>query len=764
MNILDQLNESQRAAVEYMKGPHMVVAGAGSGKTRVLTFKVAHLINSGIDPFNILALTFTNKAAREMKERIMGLLTSANARYVWMGTFHSIFARVLRMEAEKLGYTNSFTIYDTDDSKSLLKSIVKEFQLDDKIYKVNFVLSRISSAKTNLVNHIEYNNNQELLQQDTYAKRPDMGRIYTSYQERLRRANAMDFDDLLFNMNVLLRDFPAVLNKYQQQFKYILVDEYQDTNYAQYLIVKKLAAKYENLCVVGDDAQSIYAFRGANIQNFLQLKKEYPDLKMFKLEQNYRSSQNIVNLANGIIENNKDQIKKKVWTSNDEGEKIALHSCESENDEGNFVARSVFDLRSRHHIQENEIAVLYRTNAQSRAIEEALRRLNIPYKIFGGLSFYKRKEVKDVLAYLSLVVNPRDEASLKRVINLPKRGIGDTSLDKIQQLANQSKRSMWDVMLNIGFENILPSSAAARIMNFVELIEGFRINLETKNAYDLALQVVQTSGLRGEMLSEIADEEGKMRYENFEELLNSVSNFVTEESDEENAEVFRSLPLFMQDIALYTDADDTDKLEGNYVSLMTIHAAKGLEYSVVFIVGLEENLFPSMMALNTREELEEERRLFYVAVTRGKSRVFLSYASSRMKWGNFNFCEPSQFIAELNPEYIDDNTSRSLLGGQPKTQKLPLSSQKTFSPTAKPLPPQVGGRKLRKLEDIPANTGVKTDFAAIQAGLNVVHDRFGQGKVISVEGQGENKKAVVFFTNFGEKTLLLRFAKLQILN
>ena len=758
MKILEELNQAQREAVEYINGPHMVVAGAGSGKTRVLTFKVAHLIHKGVDPFSILALTFTNKAAREMKERIEHLLGSTEARNVWMGTFHSIFARVLRVEAEKIGFTQNFTIYDTDDSKSLIKSIVKEYQLDDKIYKPSALLSRISSAKTNLLNERDYNNNAELLEADKAAKRPVTGQIFTAYQERLRRANAMDFDDLLFNMNLLLRDFPDILLKYQRKFRYILVDEYQDTNYAQYLIVKKLAAKDENLCVVGDDAQSIYAFRGANIQNFLNLKNDYPDLQMFKLEQNYRSTQNIVNLANSIIELNRDQIKKKVWTSNEEGEKVHLNSLGSDNEEGNYVARTIFDLKNKNQVAENEIVILYRTNAQSRAIEEALRRLNIPYKIFGGMSFYKRKEIKDVLAYFSLVLNPNDEAALMRVINYPKRGIGQTTLDKLQLLANEHKISVWEVLKRLPGSNVLPASTVNKISEFVNMIEVQRIHIAQLSAYEMAMQIAQASGILKELLNERNDEEGVMRYENVEELMNSIKDFSEQESDEENAAEIQTLDLFMRDIALYTDADESDKQDGNFVSLMTIHAAKGLEFSYNFIVGLEENLFPSMMSLGSRAEIEEERRLFYVAVTRGKKQVFLSYAQSRYKWGTLQFCEPSRFIAELNPIYISDFTSGSLLGGMDKPSSSTLS--KIPSLTRAP----AGPRNLKKIDSTPANTApVSNDSMKIQAGMDVMHERFGKGKVLRLEGDGDNKKAVVFFGNFGEKNLLLRFAKLQIL-
>ena len=774
MKILEELNEVQRNAVISTEGPNMIIAGAGSGKTRVLTYKIAYLIHKGVDPFNIMSLTFTNKAAREMRERIEGLIGSTEARNVWMGTFHSIFSRILRMEADKLGFTSNFTIYDTDDSKSIIKKILKEQQLDDKVYKPNQVLGRISSAKNNLISHIAYNNNQELLAADKESAKPKIGIVYTMYQERLRKAGAMDFDDLLFNTNVLLRDFPEVLLKYQKRFKYFLVDEYQDTNYSQYLIVKRLAARTENITVVGDDAQSIYAFRGANIQNILNMEKDYPDLKMFKLEQNYRSTQNIVQLANSIISKNKGQIKKNVWTSNTDGNKVRLISTNSDNEEGNSVARTIFEIKNEEKSEDKEFAILYRTNAQSRAMEESLRRMNIPYRIYGGQSFYSRKEIKDLLAYYRLVINPNDEEALIRVINYPKRGIGKTSIEKLQVLAHQNKLSLWGVVEQIHNVNNFPKATAGKIAEFVTMIKSFMADLETKNAFELADHIAKSSGVFKELSAARDDDEGVMRFENVEELLNGLKDFSESESDEVDADnSIRTLGEFMQDIALYTDSDDKNKEESNAVTLMTIHAAKGLEFPYVFIVGLEENLFPSMMSLNSRADIEEERRLFYVAITRAEKRLFLSYAQSRYKWGNLQFSEPSRFISELKPEFIDDFSGDDLFTqNKPRMQKDKPEEKKVWgkqrSYEVKPESPtkkrdMLQAKNLKKVDSdtsSPADTG---DSAKIQAGMEVFHERFGRGKVVAIDGTGQNRKATVFFKSVGDKQLLLRFAKLKVL-
>ena len=777
MKILEDLNDVQREAVVSTEGPNMIIAGAGSGKTRVLTYKIAYLINKGVDPFNIMALTFTNKAAREMRERIESIIGSTEARNVWMGTFHSIFARILRMEADKLGYPKNFTIYDTDDSKSIIKKILKEQQLDDKMYKPKVVLGRISSAKNNLISHIAYNNNSELMAADKESAKPKIGLIYTLYQERLRKSGAMDFDDLLFNTNVLLRDFPEVLLKYQKRFKYFLVDEYQDTNYSQYLIVKRLAARTENLTVVGDDAQSIYAFRGANIQNILNMEKDYPDLKVFKLEQNYRSTQNIVNLANSIIHKNKGQIKKNVWTSNDSGTKIRLMSTGSDKEEGTMVARTVFEIKNEEKAQNKEFAVLYRTNAQSRSIEESLRRMNIPYRIYGGLSFYSRREIKDILAYFRLVVNPNDEEALLRVINYPKRGIGKSSIEKIQVAAHQNNLSLWGIMEQIHQTNFLPKATANKIQEFVTMIKSFIADLKKKNAFELADHITKSSGVYRELSNGRDDDEGIMRFENLEELLNGIKEFSEEENDEVDADdhSLRTLDEFMEDIALYTDADDKNKENSNAVSLMTIHAAKGLEFPYIFIVGLEENLFPSMMALNSRAEIEEERRLFYVAITRAEKRLFLSYAQSRYKWGNLQFTEASRFLSELESKYIDDLSSDGIFSQKEirkKTMEASDSKKNVWgNKRSYEVQQQTATQKrdimqAKNLTKVDANVSEPKDIGdadKIQAGMEVFHERFGRGKVVSIEGSGQNRKATVFFNKIGDKQLLLRFAKLKIL-
>ncbi|HNW99384.1 MAG TPA: UvrD-helicase domain-containing protein [Bacteroidales bacterium] len=762
-DFLKDLNDAQREAVLCTDGPVMVIAGAGSGKTRVLTYRVAYLLNIGADPFQILALTFTNKAAREMKERIIKIVGFADAKNVWMGTFHSIFARILRIEGHRLGYPNNFTIYDTDDSKTLIKQIIKENELDDKTYQPNYVMSRISGAKTNLISSREYNDNSEIQQQDRMSGKPRMGEIYSLYDQRLMRASAMDFDDLLFKMNILLRDFPEVLYKYQQQFKYILVDEYQDTNYAQYLIVKKLAANNENICVVGDDAQSIYAFRGANIKNILNLKNDYPDMKVFKLEQNYRSTKNIVNAANSIIVNNKEQIFKEIWTDNDDGEKIQLLKATTDNEEGQLVARSIFEQKMQQQLMNSSFAVLYRTNAQSRAMEEALRKLNIPYKIFGGLSFYKRKEIKDLIAYFRLSLNHNDEEALWRIINYPNRKIGKTTQEKIMVEADKNNKSPWEIVDNIksyGF-----GSAGEKIADFANMIKSFAAMAKSKNAWSVADHIVRSSGLLKD-LSEDTTIEGIGRQQNIEELLNGIKAFSETEEAENNEAPQKLLAEYIQDISLLTDAEDPDKKDdSDYVSLMTIHAAKGLEFPHVYIVGVEENLFPSMQSLGTRTELEEERRLFYVALTRAMKRATVSYSETRYKWGNLNFCEPSRFIEELNPNYIDFPKRKTV-----QTDEFIFdtgSKQKIFSP--KPTQPGISVKKnFVPIEKAKPKTAINIEFTEnitekLQVGMQVEHAKFGNGKVISIEGNAVDKKAIVFFENIGQKQLLLKFAKLKIL-
>lgn len=763
-NFLDELNEAQRRAVEVTEGPVMIIAGAGSGKTRALTYRIAYLLSKGVDPFNILALTFTNKAAREMKERIHQLV-GPDARNLWMGTFHSVFAKILRFEAEKLGFPSNFTIYDTDDTKSLMRNIIKEQNLDPKQYVPNYVLHRISSAKSSLLNEADYNNNPELLFQDKQANKPMIGKLFTLYTLRLRKAQAMDFDDLLYYTNVLLRDFPEVLYKYQHKFKYIMVDEYQDTNYAQYLIIKKLAANNENICVVGDDAQSIYAFRGANIQNILNFEKDYPDLRTFKLEQNYRSTKVIVNAANSLIAKNKDQIFKEIWTDNEEGSKIKLIKASSDNEEGTMVANSIFELKMNNQLSNDAFAILYRTNAQSRSMEEALRKLNIPYRIYGGLSFYKRKEIKDLLAYFRIAINHNDEEALLRIINYPTRGIGQTTIDRLRVLADDYSRSIFRIME--GIEHIktdINQSTKNKLTDFVTKIKSYSVSLKTRNAYDLAKHIAISSGLM-KALNEDETPEGISRIENIDELLNAIKDFtetipLDTPEGEMPANSIRTLDEFMQDIALLTDADNENEDDNNKVSLMTIHAAKGLEFPYVFVVGMEENLFPSIMSIYSRAELEEERRLFYVAITRAEKRLTLSYAENRYRWGNLTFSEPSRFLEEIDIRYLDipqKNPTLKKLSGN--------DTLKEYNPTQK------SSNELNKFKKISETNTKKTlqnaqlieDFDKLMPGMEVLHERFGQGKIINLEGNGPNKKATVFFEHIGNKQLLLKFARLKII-
>lgn len=765
-NILSDLNEVQRQAVESINGPVMVIAGAGSGKTRVLTYRVAHLINTGVDPFNVLALTFTNKAAREMKGRILQLVGNSDARNVWMGTFHSVFSKILRIDGHLLGYPSNYTIYDTDDSKSLIKTILKELDLDPKVYQPNVVLDRISACKSSLIPAEDYIINGEFQEQDRAASKPKMGEIMMRYKNRCFKAQAMDFDDLLFNTNVLLRDFPEILYKYQQKFRYILVDEYQDTNFAQYMIIKKLAARFENICVVGDDAQSIYAFRGANIQNILNFKNDYPDLKTFKLEQNYRSTQTIVKAANSIIVNNKEQIFKEVWTENAEGVLIPVLHGSSDNEEGRMIAQSIFETKMYNQLPNDAFAILYRTNAQSRSIEEALRKLNIPYRIYGGLSFYKRKEIKDLLAYFRLAINLNDEEALNRIINYPARGIGKTSLEHIIVKANEENKSQWEV-ISEGKMAGINTGTLTKISEFVLMIKSFRAQLKTRNAYDLAKHIASSSGIMKE-LYEDKTPEGLSRYENIEELLNAIKDFSEKEPEpsfENGGEIstsIRTLDEFMQDIALLTDADNDNENDNDKVALMTIHSAKGLEFPYVYITGMEENLFPSMQSLSSRSDLEEERRLFYVALTRARIRVTLTYADMRYRWGTLTPCEPSRFIDEIDTVYLD----------------IPRKAPSAFEPsrsengTLSGLPASLFQQKnLKRLDKVsPASSTTDnggsfepSDAADIQPGMEVDHQKFGRGKVLNVEGDASNRKATVFFNGIGQKQLLLKFAKLKII-
>ena len=763
-SFLKNLNEAQRVAVMHTEGPSMVIAGAGSGKTRVLTYRVAYLLQRGVDPFQVLALTFTNKAALEMKERIVALIKTSDAHNVWMGTFHSIFARILRIDGHLLGYPSNYTIYDTDDSKSLLRTIVKEYNLDPKVYQPGWLLARISAAKSSLVSDYEYNQNPELTESDNRSGRPLTGKIFTAYNIRCRKAFAMDFDDLLFNMNLLLRDFPEILLKYQSKFRYILVDEYQDTNFAQYMIVKKLAARHENICVVGDDAQSIYSFRGANIKNILNFKNDYPDLKIFKLEQNYRSTKMIVEAANSIIINNKDQIFKKIWTHNEEGNRIKLMRAKTDNEEGNIVASSIFEIRMSNQLPNKDFAILYRTNAQSRSFEEALRKLNIPYRIYGGLSFYKRKEIKDLLAYFRLVVNPLDEEAFKRIINYPARGIGETTIDRLLVAAQRLDKPVWHIIENIfDLDLNINQGIKNRISDFAMMIKRYAADLKKRNAYELAKDIGRASGIFKE-LDEDKTPEGISRIENIEELFNAIKEF--SESDDltslEEGNNLRTLDIYLQDISLLTDADHDDKGDSNKVSLMTIHSAKGLEFPYVYIVGLEENLFPSIQSIGSRNDLEEERRLFYVALTRAEKAAFISYAETRYRWGNLTMSEPSRFIYEIDPSYIE----------QPKKVVNHPSDLNKFRYTGEELPKKkpvsFNKDRFKKIEGAQYSTSDSEPFESaeidrIHAGMQVEHQRFGKGKVLSTEGIGANRKATVFFPAVGQKNLILKFARLKIL-
>lgn len=785
MSYLDQLNPSQKEAVLNTKGPSMVIAGAGSGKTRVLTYRIAHLMEKGVDPFNILSLTFTNKAAKEMKERIAKITGPNEAKNLWMGTFHSVFARILRSESEKLHYPSNFTIYDSQDSKSLIKSILKDLGLDDKVYKPGLVLNRISSAKNNLLSAAAYAQNTTIQSEDRQMAKPKIGEIYRLYEQRCFKSAAMDFDDLLFKTNILLRDFPDILYKYQHRFKYVLVDEYQDTNFSQYLIVKKLAALNENVCVVGDDAQSIYAFRGANIQNILNFQRDYPDCKVFKLEQNYRSTKNIVNAANRVIDKNKDQLEKVVWTDNEVGAKIKVNRTLTDNEEGNLVANSIIETKMNQQARNKDFAILYRTNAQSRAMEESLRRKDVAYRIYGGLSFYQRKEIKDILAYARLAINPNDEEALKRVINYPARGIGKTSLDRISFLANENEISMWEVISgNLLNQVQINAGAKGKINHFVEMIKNFGRLSTQKNAYELMEDIAKTSALLKDLFSDKSPE-GIARYDNIQELLNGVKEFVETVAAEDGADLAANgLADFMKDIALLTDADQKKDENADEVTLMTIHAAKGLEFPYVFIVGLEENLFPSQMSLSSRPDLEEERRLFYVALTRAQKEVQLSYAASRYKWGNLIYCEPSRFIEEIDEEFLDFSepdkegdtfsAARSSFFGSGNTSKIAnanfkkgvsmakVSKKNISKPPEKIVPPH---KKMVSVDK--ANRKVDQSFAAnvdkIDIGMRVEHLRFGKGEVKKMEGAEPNKKATIVFDKVGEKQLLLKFAKLRIL-
>ena len=762
MDYLNTLNDVQKQAVEQTEGPLLVIAGPGSGKTRVLTFRIAHLIHKGVDPFNILALTFTNKSAKEMKERVISV-TGENARNLWIGTFHSVFAKILRTEHEKIGYPRNFTIYDTTDTKSLIKALIKEEGLNDDYYKPNQVLSRISLAKNNLFTPKAYANNPTLMAEDEAAGRPRLAELYDKYTKRCYKAGAMDFDDLLLKTFLLLETSPEALHKYQHLFRYVLIDEFQDTNYVQMLIVQKLAAVHENICCVGDDAQSIYAFRGANIQNILTLERKYPDLKTFKLEQNYRSVDTIVQTANQIIQNNKGQVPKKIWTDNPTGDKVKVLRAMSDHDEARMVSDIIFEEKVKCQAQPKDFAILYRTNAQSRAFEEWLRKLNLKYKIYGGLSFYQRKEIKDVMSYIRLIINPKDEEALKRVINYPTRGIGATTLQKCIIAAVENDFTLWDILDNISLHKGLNARAKNSIDAFVTMIKAFMAMEKNMNAYEIIHSIVKQTGILKELHND-KTVEGVSRYENLQELLNSVKDFTASRSelvDESGAAANTSLAAYMEEVSLLTDTQQDDD-DDNKISLMTIHSAKGLEFPYVFVVGLEDELFPSQLSLTSRTDLEEERRLFYVAVTRAEKKLFLTYAQTRYRFGNLNHCEASRFLKELDPNSMEMvglqmNTSSLKPLAQPQEKKSYHQEVNTHKKSnLKPL------SKAKKPAPVLDNF-TPSDTSCLQAGMQILHSKFGQGKVLAVDGSPDHKIATIFFPSQGQKKIMLKYAQLQIL-
>ncbi len=770
-NYLDSLNPAQKEAVLQKNGPMIIIAGAGSGKTRVLTYKIAHLMQQGVDAFNILSLTFTNKAAREMKERIAAVVGPSESKNLWMGTFHSVFARILRSEADKLGYPSNFTIYDTQDSVRLIGSIIKEMGLDKERYKSKQILNRISSFKNSLITVRAYFNNSDLQEADLMASRPKVGDVYREYVERCFKSGAMDFDDLLLRTNELLARFPESLAKYQDRFRYIMVDEYQDTNHSQYIIVKALADRFQNICVVGDDSQSIYSFRGANIQNILSFQKDYPDTKMFKLEQNYRSTQNIVNAANSVIEKNKTKLDKEVWTSNPAGEQIKVMCTISDGEEGRFVAQSIFDHKMNSQLHNNEFAVLYRTNSQSRAMEDALRKKSIDYKIYGGISFYGRKEIKDLLSYLRMLINPNDEEALKRIINYPARGIGATTIDKLTIAANHYKKSIFEVLKHLDKIDLkLNSGTKTKLQNFLNMVLRLQIDAQKMNAFEITELVIKQTQLIKDLEKE-GTPEAVSKVENVQELLNGVKDFITDkiETGEE-----ASLPVFLEEVALATDLDSDKNDDKPKVSLMSIHQSKGLEYPYVYIVGLEENLFPSAMSMNTRSELEEERRLFYVALTRAEKVAYLTYTKTRYRWGKLIDCEPSRFLEEIDeqfleyitPKRVESATNRfineDIFGDAPKKIRFqkPIQRRKIEKEQENKIiftPP----KNLKKVSHTQPKANLFDD--KIVVGNIIEHNRFGRGEVLNLEGTGANKKAEIQFGTVGKKKLLLQFAKLKVI-
>ena len=775
---LNRLNAPQRAAVLQKEGPIIVIAGAGSGKTRVLTYRIANLMREGVDAFHILALTFTNKAANEMKKRIADIVGNSEAKNLWMGTFHSVFAKILRFEADKLGYPQNFTIYDTQDSQRLINGIIKEKELDKDVYKYKQIQQRISSLKNNLITVRAYFNNPELVENDAIRKQPRFGEIYQEYVERCFKAGAMDFDDLLLKTNELLNVYPEVLAKYQNRFQYILVDEYQDTNHSQYLIVKALADRFHNICVVGDDAQSIYAFRGANINNILNFKSDYPEAKEYKLEQNYRSTKNIVEAANSVIEHNKVRLDKVVFTENEMGELIKVHRSPTDADEGRFVASSIFENKMQYQLTNGKFAVLYRTNSQSRAIEDALRKRDIPYRIYGGLSFYQRKEIKDMLAYLRLIINPNDEEALVRIINFPARGIGETTMEKLTLAANHYKKSIFEIMYNV---NKLPelhinSTTKQKLTDFVVMILNLQALNQRANVFEVAEQVAKKTGLLQEFKKD-GTPEGIAKMENIEEMLNGMKDFVI--GQEDVADSTGSLAEYLEDVSLATDSDkeigDDDR-----VALMTIHLAKGLEFPYVYIVGMEEDLFPLAKSIQSRDELEEERRLFYVALTRAEKQAYLTYAERRYRFGNLSDTEPSRFIEEIDERYLHYLThtlsnpnyrykpliDRDIFGEVDKS-KLRLQKPISGTPPSKNAPTGDEQQRLRKLKPVNSIQNASPNrsiYNELEVGTTVYHERFGKGIIKALEGVGNDKKAQVNFESGGLKNILLRFAKLTIIN
>ena len=760
---LNELNEGQRAAVLYNDGPSLVIAGAGSGKTRVLTYKIAWLLENGYQPWNILALTFTNKAAREMKERIALQVDADRARRLWMGTFHSIFLRILHAEAGRLGFSPQFTIYDAADSKSLIRGIIKEMGLDEKTYKPGVVQGRISNAKNHLVAPAGYAANREAYEGDCAMKMPAIRDIYRRYWDRCRQADAMDFDDLLIYTYILFRDHPEVLAHYQEQFRYILVDEYQDTNFAQHSIVLQLSQSQRHVCVVGDDAQSIYSFRGADIDNILYFTKVYPDTKVFKLEQNYRSTQTIVSAANSLIEKNQWQIRKEVFSEKEKGDPIGVFQAYSDVEESDIVVNKISELKRRNHYVWADFAVLYRTNAQSRIFEEALRKRSIPYRIYGGMSFYQRKEIKDVIAYFRLVINPNDEEAFKRIINYPARSIGNTTIGKITTAANGHNVSLWSVLcepLSYGLE--LNKGTVGKLQGFKELIMGFQESISRKNAYEAGLEIIQASGIAQDITQDNSPE-NLSRKENVDELLNGMSDFCSQRLEEGDDRI--RLSDFLSEVSLLTDQDSDQNSDNEKVTLMTVHSAKGLEFRNVFVVGMEEGLFPSEMSGNSPRALEEERRLFYVAITRAEEHCFLSYAKTRFRYGKMDFCRPSRFLQDIDTRFLrlpQDVLTR---------HKIDEAAQ-NFRNSVRPISPSPTGtqRSLRRIEQYsPSNPSRQVPVSAptsgnkLYAGQLIEHERFGIGEMLRVEGEGDNAKATIRFRNAGEKQLLLRFARFKVI-